>query len=93
MAREEVVGQIHHYNIACNFAVSSATAGNDGKLTAADRTRLKALYADSALDSRQAVAEGTRTPLCSKTIRTLRSLRSREDIQKLVREVERKSRK
>ena len=44
VAREEAVGQIHHYNIACVFAVSSAAAENDGKLAAADRTRLKAQY-------------------------------------------------
>jgi tetratricopeptide (TPR) repeat protein len=59
VAREEGVGQVNHYNIACVFAVSSAAAENDGNLPPADRTRLKAQYADRAVDFlRQAVAEG-----------------------------------
>ncbi len=61
MAGEEGVGQVNHYNIACVFAASSAAAEKDAKLTPADRTRLKAQYADRAMDFlRQAVAEGYR---------------------------------
>jgi serine/threonine-protein kinase len=94
VAREEGVGQVNHYNIACVFAVSSAAAENDGKLAPADRTRLKAQYADRAVDFlRQAVAGGYQDTALLKGDPDLASLRSREDFQKLVREVERKSRK
>ena len=86
VAREEAVGQIHHYNIACVFAVSSAAAENDGKLAAADRTRLKAQYADRALEFlRQAVAEGFQDTSLLKDDPDLASLRSREDLHELVR--------
>ena len=94
VARQKVVGQVNHYNIACVFAVSSAAAANDGKLAPADRTRLKAQYADRAVDFlRQAVAEGYQNAPSIKGDPDLASLRSREDFQKLGREVERKSRK
>ncbi len=92
IATEEGVGQVNHYNIACVFAASSAAALNDGKLAPADRTRLKALYADRAMDFlRQAVAEGHQDTALLKGDPDLASLRSREDFQKLVRELERKS--
>ena len=94
VARQEGVGQVNHYNIACVFAVSSAAAENDGKLAPADRTRLKAQYADRAMDFlRQAVAEGYQDTSMLKGDPDLASLRSREDFQKLVREMERKSKK
>jgi tetratricopeptide (TPR) repeat protein len=94
VARQEGVGQVNHYNIACVFAVSSAAAENDSKLAPADRARLKAQYADRALDFlRQAVAEGHRDTSLLKGDPELASLRSRADFQELVRELERKSRK
>jgi eukaryotic-like serine/threonine-protein kinase len=94
VARQEGVGQNNHYNIACVFALSSAAAENDGKLAPADRTRLKAQYADRAVDFlRQAVAEGFQNASLLKGDSDLASLHSREDFQKLVQEVERKSRK
>ena len=94
VARQEGAGQINHYNIACVFALSSAAAENDGKLAPADRARLKAQYADRAVDFlRQAVAEGYEDAPGLKGDPDLTSLHSREDFQKLVREVERKSRK
>ena len=94
VARQEGVGQLIHYSIACVFALSSAAAENDGKLAPADRTRLKAQYADRAVDFlRQAVAEGYQDAPGLKGDPDLTSLHSREDFQKLVREVERKSRK
>jgi hypothetical protein len=94
VARREGVGQMNHYNIACVFALSSAAAENDVKLASADRTRLKAQYADRALDFlRQAVAEGYQETSWLKGDPDLASLRSREDFQKLVRDLERKSRK
>jgi tetratricopeptide (TPR) repeat protein len=93
VAREEGVGQIHHYNIACVFALSSAAAENDGKLAPADRTRLKARYDDRDVDFlRQAVAEGYQDTSLLNGDPDLASLHSRADFQTLVREVERKSR-
>jgi serine/threonine-protein kinase len=94
VARQEGVGQVIHYNIACVFALSSAAAENDGKIAPADRTRLKAQYADRAMDFlRQAVAEGDQNAPSLKGDPDLASLRSREDFQKLVQEVERTSTK
>jgi tetratricopeptide (TPR) repeat protein len=94
VARQEGVGQVNHYNIACVFALSSAAAENDGKLAPADRTRLKARYADRAVEFlRLAVAEGHQNAPQLKGDADLASLHSREDFQKLVRELERKSRK
>jgi serine/threonine protein kinase/tetratricopeptide (TPR) repeat protein len=94
VARQEGVGQVNYYNIACVFAVSSAAAENDGKLAPADRTRLKAQYADRAMEFlRQAVALGYQEIPQLNGDPELASLRSREDFQKLVRDVERKSRK
>jgi tetratricopeptide (TPR) repeat protein len=91
VARQEGLGQINHYNIACVFALSSFAAENDGKLAAADRTRLRALYADRAMDFlRQAVARGLQNVAVIKTDPDLAPLRSREDFQKLVQQVERK---
>jgi tetratricopeptide (TPR) repeat protein len=94
VALQEGVGQNNHYNVACVFALSSAAAENDGKLAPADRTRLKAQYADRAVDFlRQAVAEGFQNTSLLKGDADLASLHPREDFQQLVREVERKSRK
>jgi hypothetical protein len=94
VARQEGVGQVNHYNIACAFALSSAAAENDGKLARADRVRLKAQYAGRAMDFlHQAVAEGYQDASMLKGDPDLASLHSREDFQKLVQEVERKSRK
>ena len=78
VAREEGVGQVNHYNIACVFAVASAAAENDGKLAPADRTRLKAQYADRAVDFlRQAVAEGYQDTALLNGDPDLASVRSR----------------
>jgi hypothetical protein len=90
----EGVGQVNHYNIACVFPVSSAAAEHDGKLAPADRTSLKAQNADRVVDFlRQAVNEGYQDTAVLKDDPDLALLPSREDFQKLVREVERKSRK
>jgi hypothetical protein len=94
VARQEGLGQINHYNIACVFALSSAAADNDSKLAPADRTNLKAQYADRAMDFlRQAVAKGLQNAAVIKNDPDLAPLRSRDDFRKLVQEVERKSRK
>jgi serine/threonine protein kinase/tetratricopeptide (TPR) repeat protein len=92
VARQGGLDQDNHYNIACLFALSSAAAGNDGKLAPADRTRLKAQYADRAMEFlRQAVANGFRSAPALKSDQDLAPLRSREDFQKLVQEVEQRS--
>jgi tetratricopeptide (TPR) repeat protein len=94
VARLGGLDQDNHYNIACLFALSSAAAANDGKLAPADRTRLKGRYADRAMESlRQAVAKGFQSAPAMKSDQDLAPLRSREDFQKLVREVEQKSKK
>jgi hypothetical protein len=80
--------------VNCVFALSSAAAENDGKLAPTDRTRLKAQYADRAMDFlRLAVAEGYQDASVLKGDPALAPLHSREDFQRLVQEVERKSRK
>ena len=94
VARQDGVGQYNHYNISCVFALASAAAENDGKLAPAERTRLKAQYADRAVDFlRRAVALGFQNTSVLEGDADLASLHSREDFQKLVRELERKSRK
>ena len=94
VARQDGLGQFNHYNIACVFAQSSAAAGNDGKLAPADRNGLKAQYADRAMEFlRQAAARGFQNAPGMSSDPDLAPLRSREDFQKLVQEVEQKSKK
>jgi hypothetical protein len=94
VARQQGVGQVTHYNIACVFALSSAAVENDGKLDPSERTRLKAQYAGRAAEFlRQAVAEGFQSANMLRNDPDLAALRSREDFQRLVREVEQKSKK
>jgi serine/threonine protein kinase/tetratricopeptide (TPR) repeat protein len=94
VARQTGIGQVTHYNIACVFALSSATARNDGKLDPSERTRLSAQYAGRAAEFlRQAVAEGFQNANTLRNDPDLAALRSREDFQQLVREVEQKSKK
>jgi hypothetical protein len=94
VARLQGLGDTNLYNIACVFSGSSAAAAKDSKLTPADRTRLKAQYADRAMESlHQAVAKGFQKTAVLKSDPDLAPLRSREDFQKLVQELERKSRK
>jgi serine/threonine protein kinase/tetratricopeptide (TPR) repeat protein len=94
-----VVGQegLHSaslFNIGCVFARSSAAAENDSKLAPSERNRLKAQYADSAMGFLQeAVARGLQNAAQINTDPDLAPVRSREDFEKLVQEVERKSRK
>jgi tetratricopeptide (TPR) repeat protein len=94
VARQEGLGNVNHYNIACVFALSSAAAEKDSNLSPADRTRLKAQYADRAIEFlRQAVSKGYQNAASLKTDPDLAALRSREDFKKLVQEVEQKSTK
>ncbi len=94
VARQEGLGGINHFNIACVFALSSVAAGDDNKLAPADRTRLKGQYADRAMEFlRRAVAGGYQNAAGFKGDPDLAALRSREDFQQLVQEVEQKSKK
>jgi serine/threonine protein kinase/tetratricopeptide (TPR) repeat protein len=77
------------YNTACIFSRASAMAERDTKLSAADRGRLGARYADRAMDYlRQAVAKGFRHPHKIKEDRDLGPLRAREDFRKLLADLE-----
>jgi serine/threonine protein kinase/tetratricopeptide (TPR) repeat protein len=94
VARHERLGHVIHYNIACVFALSSAGAEHDGNFTPADRARLKTQYADRAMEFlHQAVAKGFENAPALKSDPDLAALRSREEFQKLVQEVEQKAKK
>jgi serine/threonine protein kinase/tetratricopeptide (TPR) repeat protein len=94
VARQERLGHVIHYNIACVFALASAAAEHDSKLTPADRAKLKTQYADRAMEFlHQAVAKGFENAPALKSDPDLASLRSREEFQKLVQEVEQKAKK
>jgi hypothetical protein len=94
VARQEGVGHVIDYNSACVFALSSVAAENDGKLDPAERARLKAHYAGRAAEFlRRAVAKGFQDATALRNDPDLAPLRSREEFQKLVQEVEQKSKK
>jgi serine/threonine protein kinase/tetratricopeptide (TPR) repeat protein len=83
---------VHLYNVACVFSRSSAATDHDVKLSPADRNRVKARYADRAMDFlRQAVAKGWRHPSLIKKDRDFEPVRAREDFQKLLADLEAKS--
>jgi serine/threonine protein kinase/tetratricopeptide (TPR) repeat protein len=82
----------HHYDLACTFAQCTTAADRDQKLSAADRDRLKAHYAEQAMDFlRRAVAEGWQNPQMLKTDPDVDPLRGRQDFRKLLAELEPKS--
>jgi eukaryotic-like serine/threonine-protein kinase len=92
VGRQDGLSAGNLYNIGCVFALSSATAGNDTKLSGADRTRLKSQYADRAMEFlHEAVAKGFQNAAELKSDPDVAPLRSREDFEKLLREVKRKS--
>jgi hypothetical protein len=94
VARPENLSLANLYNITCVFAKSAAAAESDTKLSPPDRNRLKMRCADRAVDFlRQAVAKGFQSAAALKSDPDLAPLRSRPDFQKLVQEVEKKSRK
>jgi serine/threonine protein kinase len=95
-AEAEAVAQLedfsNFYNVACVFSRASAAADHDTKFSTADRARLKARYADRAMEYlRQAVAEGWRSPSVAKKDTDLDPLRARQDFQKLLAELEEKT--
>lgn len=82
------------YNLGCVFSLSSAAAGNDTKLSTVECQRLKAQYTDRALELlSQALAKGYSNLAEFKTDKDLDPLRPREDFQKLLQELEQKSKK
>jgi serine/threonine protein kinase/tetratricopeptide (TPR) repeat protein len=94
VARRDGLGNANYYNIACVFALSSRAAEKDGKLGPEERTRLKAQYADRAMEFlRRAVSRGFQSAPALKSDPDFALLRSREDFQKLVQELDHKSSK
>jgi hypothetical protein len=94
LARQEGIDPVNLYNVACVFARSCAAAKKDTKLSAADRDSVKAQYADRAMQFlHQAVAKGYQNAPELKSDPDLAPLRSREEFQKLVQEVEQKVKK
>src|SRR5262249_31985117 len=91
-ARQERLHPVNLDNIACVCARSSTAAQKGTKLSPAHKTRLKAKYADSAMEFlHRAVAKGYRNVPELKSDPDLAPLHSREDFQKLLQEAERKS--
>jgi tetratricopeptide (TPR) repeat protein len=80
------------YNVCCIFCLAADAAAGDSKLSPPDRDRLKAQYADRAMDVlRQAVAAGLRNVTGMKGDKDLTCLHSRADFQKLIQELELKT--
>jgi tetratricopeptide (TPR) repeat protein len=80
------------YDLACVFSQSSAAAERDVQLSPAERSRLKARYADRAMEFLQrAVAEGWQNPQALKKDHDMKPLRAREDFRKLLADLEAKS--
>jgi serine/threonine protein kinase/tetratricopeptide (TPR) repeat protein len=88
-ARQENLSASHVYDTACAFSLASAAADHDAHLSAAERLRLKARYADQAMDFlRQAAAKGWRNPAVIKEDHDLDPLRAREDFKRLSAQLE-----
>jgi serine/threonine protein kinase/tetratricopeptide (TPR) repeat protein len=89
LARQQNLTSVNVYGIACLYSRSSAAAERDPKLSAADGTRLKARYADRAMDFlRDAVARGYTHPDAMRADADLDPLRGRDDFRKLIVDVE-----
>jgi hypothetical protein len=92
LARQDDLSSMNLYNVACTFSRSSAAADHDTKLSPADRTRLKAHYAERAMDFlRQSIAKGLPNPRLLKTDPDMKPLQMREDFQKLLADLERET--
>jgi serine/threonine protein kinase/tetratricopeptide (TPR) repeat protein len=80
------------YNVCCLFSLASDAAASDSKLSPPDRAKLKAQYSDRAMEFlRRALANGFRNVAGLKADKDLDPLRSRADFQKLVQELELKT--
>ncbi len=92
VARQGNLHSVNLYDLACVFSRSSAAADHDTKLSPADRTRLKARYADRAMDFlRQAVAQGWNNPRVMEKDPDIHPLRARPDFRKMFPDLEGKT--
>src|SRR5262249_18431307 len=91
IGRQPDLQPVSVFNIACFFSRASAVVDRDAKLSPPDCKRLKAHYADRAMDFlNQSVAKGFRVPAAMKNDRDLEPLRGRADFQKLIADLEAK---
>jgi hypothetical protein len=89
VARQGDLDSLQLYTTACVFSRASAAADHDTKLSTTDRDRLKARYADRAMEYlRQAVAKGYHNPSVIKEDHDIDPLRARQDFQKLLQALE-----
>jgi serine/threonine protein kinase/tetratricopeptide (TPR) repeat protein len=89
LARGQNLAPVHVYDIAGLYSMTSAAAERDPKLSPADRARLKARYADRAMDYlRDAVSRGSGNPGVLKIDSDLDPVRSRDDFRKLLANLE-----
>jgi tetratricopeptide (TPR) repeat protein len=94
LARQEQLTSILAYDICCVYSRASAAADSDGRLSPADRARLKTHYTDRAMDFlRQAVAKGWRHYQAIKRDPDIEVLRARDDFQKLLAQLEAEKKK
>jgi tetratricopeptide (TPR) repeat protein len=85
LARQQNLTSTNVYDIACLYSRSSVIAERDPMLAPADRTRLKARYADRAMGFlRDAVARGYGHPVAMRADADLDPLRARVDFRKLI---------
>jgi tetratricopeptide (TPR) repeat protein len=92
IVRQGRLEPLHLYNVCCIFSLAADAAAGDSKLARSDRDRLKAQYANRAMEFlRQAVAVGLRNVAMLKSDKDLTCLHSRADYQKLVQELELKT--
>jgi tetratricopeptide (TPR) repeat protein len=88
VARRDGLTNGNVYDLACLCSRSSAAAGQDDRLSAADRARLKAHHAERAMGFlRKAVAKGYRKPAVMRTDHDLDAIRDREDFRKLLADI------
>jgi hypothetical protein len=89
LARQQDLIPLNIYDIACLYSRSSAVAERDPKLSPAERTRVKARFADRAMDFlRDAAARGYGHPIAMRTDHDLDPLRARDDFRKLLADLE-----
>jgi serine/threonine protein kinase/tetratricopeptide (TPR) repeat protein len=85
LAKRPNLTSINDYDIACLFSRSASAAERDPTLTHTDRARLKARYADRAMDFlRDAVAGGYGNPVAMRADIDLDPLRARDDFRTLI---------
>jgi tetratricopeptide (TPR) repeat protein len=89
LAHRDGLTNVNTYNLACLCSLSSAAAGRDDRLSAADCARLQVQHAERAMDFlKKAVAMGHRHPAVMKADSDLDALRDRDDFRKLLSDLE-----